>query len=67
MKTPLTFIEIISNTGRVSSLSFGGNRDNGFLRVVGGFEHGDSIRPKDKNERNKLVNWLNSIEFEKEG
>lgn len=64
MKTPLTFIDIISNTGRVSSLSFGGNRDNGFLRVVGNLEHSDSIRPKDEAERAKLIKWLNSIEFE---
>ena len=46
-------------TGRKSSISFGGKRSMpGCLRIVGGLSHGSEIT-FDKTNAKKLVKWLN--------
>jgi hypothetical protein len=63
MIKPLTFIEIIDENGRVSSLSIFGNRDNKKLNVVGSLPHRAAFIPKTENDRNKLVKWLNELKY----
>jgi len=56
---PLQFIELREpEAGRVSSLSYGGNRDDGMLRVIGGLNHNAGIVPKTTADADKLIAWL---------
>lgn len=60
---PLTFIDIIDDTGRTSSLAIHGRRKNKnkemMLSVVGGLPHTTDFAPKTIADANKLIAWLN--------
>lgn len=62
----LTFIDIISNNGRVSSLKIGGRTEKGFLVALGGIEHQESFRPKTERDRQQLIDYLLSLDYSEE-
>lgn len=65
-KKALDFIDIISPCGRTSSFSVYGKMDNGNLRVVGNLEHNYQFKPKTRHDRDKLIDWLRELKYEKE-
>lgn len=55
----LAFIDLIEpKTGRVSSLTIYGKRDDGTMRVTGGLEHMAGIAPRSNEDADKLIAWL---------
>jgi hypothetical protein len=62
----LTFIDIISNKGHVSSLKIGGRTEKGYIVALGGVEHQESFRPKTEGDRQKLINYLLALDYSEE-
>jgi len=58
---PLTFIDLLDETGRTSSLAVYGRRADKAekLTSVGGLNHNLAFEPKSVNDAKKLINWLN--------
>ncbi len=63
MKKPLEFISVVDETGRTSSLALNHGGKNDTLRVVGVLSHCSEIKPTTSQDRDKLVNFLNSLKF----
>lgn len=62
---PLEFITIVDLSGRTSSLSIGGRRDNGTLVVVGGLSHNAEFEPDSIADANRLIKWLEEWKVKK--
>jgi len=56
----LLFIDLIDETGRVSSLGVYGKKkqDDLTITVIGGLSHGLDFAPKSIDDANRLIAWL---------
>lgn len=66
MNKGLQFITLRDNTGRATSLSFGGREDNQRLTVVGVLPHYCQVEPDSIEDADKWINWLQEWKKRKE-